>query len=125
MAVHGRRFPPHLLVEGLPSMSSSSPALDTELHRSSRDLLCGDGWAVFVVPVTLLAKGRLFMAMLRASHFLQPTGIKPLWRPCCSIVTVVSHGALAVPIGVVPGDSEVDFERPEGPDCVYVSLYLC
>ena len=32
------------------------------------------------------------------------------------------HGALTVPNGVVPGDGEVDFERPKGHDCVSASL---
>ena len=35
---------------------------------------------------------------------------------------VVSHGALTVPSGFVPGDGEVDFELSEGLDCVPKSV---
>ena len=62
------------------------------------------------------------MAKLVVGHNLQPPGLVPCRRPRCSVVVVVSHGALTVPSGFVPGDGEVDFELSEGLDCVPKSV---
>ena len=105
----GGSFPPHLLAEGRLFWSSSSSALDASC--------CG-----FAVPAILLAEGRSRVAKTVAGHNRQPPGLVPCWRPCCSVVVVVSHGALTVPSGFVPGDGEVDFELLEGLVCVPKSV---
>ena len=100
----GRLLPLHLLAEGQLCWSLLSLALGAS--------------CCLAVPATLLAEGRPSVTKLAAGHKLQPPGLVPCRRSCCSVVVAVSHGALTVPSGFVPGDGEVDFDLPEGLDCV-------
>ena len=104
-----------VLAEGRPFSSLSSAASGAKQRRSPP---AGDRRADFAVPATVLAEGRPWVARLCADHHLQPPGIKPFRRPCCSSVVAASHGALVIPSGFVPGDGEVDLELIEGLDCV-------
>ena len=98
----GRFLPPHLLAEGQLCWSSSSSALGAT--------------SCVAVPAILLAEGQPpLVAMIDVGRNLQPPGLVPFRRPCCSVVVVVCHGALTVPSGFVPGGDEVDCELPEGP----------
>lgn len=104
------KVPLNLLVKGRPSLSSPSPDQDAKLRRSLVDFLLGDGWAVFAIPVTLLADGRPSAAMVWSGRVSQPHGIMPKWMPCffCLEAKAECHGSLAAPSGSVPSDDEVD-----------------